>query len=85
MNLWEFVRIRTNFVHENWLRYEWPVLYEEKNRNNAFCHRTHFAPLYAIHLGSHGASSSSNISFLDRCILPTAEDMNLFIMVTVTW
>ena len=37
-----------------------------------------------IHLGSHGASSSRNISFLNRCILPTAEDMNLFIMVTVT-
>ena len=36
-----------------------------------------------IHLGSHGASSSSNISFLSRCILPTAEDMNLFMMVTV--
>ena len=37
-----------------------------------------------IHLGSHGASSSCNISFLNRCILPTAEDMNLFIMVAVT-
>ena len=37
-----------------------------------------------IHLGSHGASSLCNISFLNRCILPTAEDMNLFIMVTVT-
>ena len=37
-----------------------------------------------IHLGSHGASSSRNISFLNRCILPTAEDMNLFIKVTVT-
>ena len=36
-----------------------------------------------IHLGSYGASRSRNISFLNRCILPTAEDMNLFNMVTV--
>ena len=42
-------------------------------------------PDICIHLGSYGASSSHNISLLSRCILPTAGDMKLFIiMVTVT-
>ena len=50
---------------------------EKENRNSGNIY------IY-IHLGSHGASSSRNISFLNRYILPTVEDMNLFIMVTVT-
>ena len=38
-----------------------------------------------IQLGSHGASSSRNISFRNLCILPIAEERNLFTIVTVTW
>ena len=33
----------------------------------------------------HEAFSSCKISFLNQCILPTAEETNLLIMVTVTW
>ena len=38
-----------------------------------------------IHLGSHGPPNSYILSFLNQSILPTAEDMNIFTMVSVVW
>ena len=56
----------------------------KKDRNSKNTRHSGKKTDICIHLGSHGASSSRNISFLNWCILPTAEDMNLFIMVKLT-